>query len=140
MMCQDVMKPARYATPETTIRDAAITMRDDGVGFLPVCDERGRVLGTVTDRDITIRAVATGEQIDKPVATIMTPQVVACRPTDDLSYAEELMSQAKVSRIMCVNEQGLLEGVISLSDIVQVDDTSRAASTLRNVSEREARV
>jgi CBS domain-containing protein len=63
--------------------------------------------------------------------------VVGCRPGDDLAYALELMSQEQVSRIVCVDEEGMLEGIISLSDIAQLEDSALAFSTLRNISERE---
>jgi CBS domain-containing protein len=97
------------------------------------------VVGTITDRDITIRAVASHEATAQPLEKFMTRSIVACRPTDDLAYAQELMSQEKVSRIMCINADGVLEGVISLSDIAQLEDGARASATLRNVSDREAR-
>ena len=141
MLCQDLMKSSvKCVSPETTVEQAAETMRDEGVGFLPICDPDGHVLGTITDRDITIRAVAYHESPDEPIERFMTPHVVACRATDDLRYAEELMSQEKVSRIMCIGLDGTLEGVISLSDIAQLEDGTRASSTLRNVSDREIRL
>ena len=141
MLCQDLMKSAvKCVSPETTVEQAAGMMRDEGVGFLPICDPDGHVLGTITDRDITIRAVAYHESTDEPIERFMTAHVVACRPTDDLSYAEELMSQEKVSRIMCIGTDGALEGVISLSDIAQLEDGARAMATLRNVSDREIRL
>jgi CBS domain-containing protein len=141
MMCQDVMKSSvKCVSPTTTVEDAAVLMRDEGVGFLPVCDVSRRVIGTITDRDITIRAVAGREPKDQPLEKFMTRSVVACRASDDLVYAQELMSQEKVSRIMCVDELGILEGIISLSDIAQLEDGARASATLRNVSDREARL
>jgi CBS domain-containing protein len=141
MMCQDVMKSTvKCVAPTTTVEDAAVMMRDEGIGFLPVCDVSRRVIGTITDRDITVRAVAGREPTDQPVENFMTKSVVACRPSDDLAYAQELMSQEKVSRIMCVDELGILEGIISLSDIAQLEDGARASATLRNVSDREARI
>jgi len=140
MMCQDLMKTAIHCvSPTTTVEDAAVRMRDEGVGFLPICDADQHVLGTITDRDIVIRAVAEHQDLSQPVSTFMTNSIVGCRSTDDLSYAEELMSQEKVARIMCINEDGVLEGIISLSDIAQVEtESGRASATLRNVSEREA--
>ena len=141
MLCQDVMKvDLKCVSPQTTLGDAAIIMRDEGVGFLPVCDAAHQVLGTLTDRDITIRAVASSAASDQPVDSFMTRNVVACRSTDDLFRAQELMSQEKVSRIMCVDEDGGLEGVISLSDIAQLERGARAATTLQDVSDREARL
>lgn len=139
MICQNLMKTAKSVSPQATVRDVAMRMSEEGIGFLPVCDDAGRVLGTITDRDIAMRVVATGQSSDGAIENVMTREVVACRAMDDLHYAEELMSQAKVSRIMCVSEIGVLEGVISLSDIAQVEDGSRASGILRNVSEREAR-
>jgi hypothetical protein len=56
-----------------------------------------------------------------------------------LAYALELMSQEKVSRILCVNEEGMVEGVISLSDIARLEDGALASGTLRNISDREVR-
>jgi CBS domain-containing protein len=121
----------------TTLEEAAVRMRDDVIGFLPVCDDAGRAIGTITDRDITIRAFASGESGSRPVEPFTTRSVVACRPSDDLAYAVDLMSLEKVSRILCVNEEGVLEGVISLSDIAQIKDGALASYTLRNVSDRE---
>lgn len=139
-MCQDLMKSdVTCISPVSTLEEAALRMRDEGIGFLPVCDEAGRVVGTITDRDITIRAFASGEPGSQPVEPFMTCSVVGCRPTDDLAYALELMSQEKVSRILCVDAEGLLEGVISLSDIAQLEEGTLASGTLRNISDREVR-
>lgn len=141
LCCRDVMKSdVKCLDPQETVMDAAVRMREEGIGFLPVCDDTGQVLGTITDRDVTVRVVAVGESTAWPVGNYMTPRAVACRPSDDLATAEEIMSQEQVSRILCVNERGELEGVISLSDIAQVEEEGRAARTLRDVSEREVRI
>ncbi|MGH8176380.1 MAG: CBS domain-containing protein [Steroidobacter sp.] len=139
MLCSDIMKiDIECVSPETSIRDAARKMRDQNVGFLPACDESMRVVGTITDRDITVRAVAANRPPEKPVEEILTHGIIACRPEDDLSCARELMSQHQISRIMCINRSGRIEGVISLSDIVDWDDIG-GASVLREVSARERR-
>lgn len=140
MMCQDVMKTDVHCiSPGTTVQRAAIIMRDENIGFLPVCDGFRRVVGTITDRDLAIRVIASAAGFAEPVAKFLTPRVVECLPTDDLTYAQELMSQEKVSRVLCVNERDELQGVISLSDIAEVDNGGRAAATLRKVSQRESR-
>jgi len=140
MLCRDLMKTeVRCVTPETTIAVAAALMRDEQVGFLPVCDTAGNVLGTITDRDIAIRVVAEYEPPDRPVDLFMTRHVIACQARDSLDTAQEAMAEFQVSRILCVDENGLLEGVISLSDIAQVAGDGAASATLRNVSAREAR-
>ena len=65
-------------------------MREDNIGFLPVCDQLGKVLGTLTDRDIAIRVVADGRLPTTMVEDVMTSEVVACSPKDTLEKAEAL--------------------------------------------------
>jgi CBS-domain-containing membrane protein len=139
MKCQDIMKTdVECVSPDTSIQSAARKMRDHNVGFLPVCNEELRVSGTITDRDLAIRAVAEGRPSSTSVAAIMSIDVIACRPEDPLSYARELMAQHHKSRIMCLDREGRVAGVISLSDIAQLDEIS-ALDTLRQVSSREVR-
>lgn len=139
MLCKDIMKAdIECISPESPAREAAGKMRDRNVGFLPVCDRAMHPVGTVTDRDIAVRLVAEDGASTAPVQSIMTREVVCCRPEDDLNYARELMAQNQVSRIICVDRSGRIEGVISLSDIADLDEKLGAA-TLREVSSREAR-
>lgn len=140
MRCEEIMKrDVECLSPRNTIEDAALRMRDSNVGFLPVCDPSKKVLGTLTDRDIVVRCVAARAPMSTLVETVMTREVVACRPQDDIQRAEQLMAQHAKSRIMCLDENGRLVGVISLSDIAQVEDGARALDTLRQVSQREVR-
>ena len=140
MKCEDVMKTVvECVSPEDTVLEAAQRMRDQQVGFLPVCGESKEVLGTVTDRDIAVRLVAEGRPGTTPIAEIMSHEVVACSPYDSIKRAEQLMSEQQKSRIMCTDEGGQLVGVISLSDIAQ-QDTGHAVRVLRNVTLREARI
>jgi CBS domain-containing protein len=139
MKCLDIMKTdIECVSADTSIQAAARKMRDQNVGFLPVCDEGMRVSGTVTDRDLAIRALAEGRPPATPVSSLMSIDVIACRPDDPLSYARELMAQHHKSRIMCLSATGRLEGVISLSDIAQLDEVA-GLDTLRQVSSREVR-
>jgi CBS domain-containing protein len=140
MRCETIMKrDVECITPQETVQDAARLMRDDRIGFLPVCDDSRKVLGTVTDRDLAMRVLAEGRAPSTRVEAVLTREVVACRPDEDLRHAEELMGRHQKSRIMCVDEQGRLVGVISLSDIAQKEKGTRASQTLREVSQREAR-
>jgi CBS domain-containing protein len=127
-------------SPLDTVMDAARRMRDHNIGFLPVCDDSKRVVGTLTDRDIAIRLVAEDEPTTTTVEEVMSTNVVACGPDDDLHDAEDVMADSHVSRLVCVDEDGLLVGVMSLSDIAQEDDSQHVAQTLRRVSEREAAI
>jgi CBS domain-containing protein len=123
-----------------TVAQAAALMRDEQIGFIPVCDEGRNVIGTLTDRDIVVRVVAEGESPNEPVERFMSCEVVECRSDDDLSIAQDLMGEMQVSRMLCVDENGQLEGVISLSDIAQLGDGTAGAATLRNVTVRETRM
>jgi CBS domain-containing protein len=93
----------------------------------------------LTDRDIAIRVVAAKKRASTLVEDVMTREVVACRSRDDVRDAERAMAKNHKSRIMCVDADGRLLGVISLSDIAQHEKGGRASETLREVSEREAR-
>jgi CBS domain-containing protein len=139
MKCSELMKTEiEVVAPSDTVLDAALRMRDRNIGFLPVCDGEMRVVGTLTDRDIAIRLVAEDRPADIAIEQVMSPNVVACRPDEELHAAEQFMAEQQVSRIMCVDEEGVLVGVLSLSDIALCDDAEHVADTLRRVSEREA--
>ena len=135
--CLDIMKrDISCLSPQASVQSAAATMRDQNLGFLPVCDDSDHVLGTVTDRDIAIRVVADQRSAQTTAEEIMTPEVVACLAEDDIEEAQQLMAQHRKSRILCLDDDGRLAGVISLSDIAdRLGDG--AARTLRAVSRRE---
>ena len=140
MRCEEIMKrDVDCVSPRDTVEDAAARMRDENIGFLPVCDQSRKVLGTLTDRDIVIRLVAAKKPASTFVEEILTREVIACRPEDTVRDAEKAMAKNHKSRIMCVDDGGRLVGVISLSDIAQHDRAGRAADTLRGVSEREVK-
>jgi CBS domain-containing protein len=139
MKCKDIMKSdVECVPPEASIHRAAAVMRDANVGFLPVCNESMQVMGTVTDRDLVIRGLAEGRADTTPVRDLMTRHLVACNPDDELDHARELMASHQKSRIVCVNRNGRLEGVISLSDLAQLGETT-GIETLREVASRESR-
>ena len=140
MKCYEVMKrPVSCLSATDTCQQAAQKMRDENVGFLPVCDSRRKILGAVTDRDIVVRLVAERHAPDARVEEIMSRDLVTCNEKDDLRQAEELMGQHHKSRILCVDTQGLLVGIISLSDIARVEEASYLKDTWRRVAEREVR-
>jgi CBS domain-containing protein len=115
-------------------------MAERNIGFLPIRDGKGQVVGTLTDRDIVVRVVARG--LD-PAATLLqdvyTRDIVACAPDDELSVAEALMSKHKKSRIICLDAARHLAGVISLSDVARFETGARSSALLRAVAQREAR-
>jgi len=140
MLCRDVMKgDVRFVTAQTTVAQAAALMRDEQIGFLPICDPSRIVIGTLTDRDIAIRVVADNHSANEPVARFMSPGAATCLSDENLSAAQDLMGEMQISRMLCVEVDGRLEGVISLSDIAQLGDGTNATATLRSVTVREAR-
>ncbi|WP_437489751.1 CBS domain-containing protein [Sorangium sp. So ce1014] len=139
MLCKEIMKrEIQSVMTEDTIQTAACKMRDANVGFLPVCDDQGKVLGTLTDRDLAIRVLADNRPLSTKAGDVMTRAVVACRPDDEVQRAEQLMGQHHKSRVLCTEADGRLVGIISLSDIAQREDDKNTAQTIRRVTEREA--
>ena len=141
MRCEEIMKrTVECVTAKDSVQVAARKMRDENVGFLPVCENGSKVIGTITDRDIAIRACADDKPASKTkIADVMTREVVSCKPSDDISRAEELMGKHHKSRMICIDDGGKLAGVISLSDIAQ-HQADAGAQTLREVTTREAQV
>ena len=114
-------------------------MAERGIGFVPVCYGR-KVIGTLTDRDIVVRVVAQGLQPSEvKVSDVFSREVVSCSPDDELIVAEALMSKHKKSRIICLDQDDGLAGVISLSDVARVETGAHSAALLRSVAQREAR-
>ena len=141
MQCQDLMKTEvetfREHDPVSAI---ARRMLEVNIGFVPICDPDGRPVGTLTDRDIALRVCAHDLRASETRASdVMSREIVTCRETDDLEEAERLMARHHKSRMMIVDEDGRLQGVISLSDVVDEERDDRAAETMRLVAEREVR-
>jgi len=138
MRCEDIMKrDVVCVSPDETVAIVARRMRDEGVGFVPVCDEDRSVLGTITDRDLVVRLLAENRPVSTRVYEVMTRDVVACSQTDKIRDASRKMADHQKSRILCLGERNELVGVISLSDLAQADDRV-AARTLQKVTAREA--
>ena len=140
MLCQDIMKRnVECLDHKDTAETAARIMRELNIGFLPVCDGN-RVLGVVTDRDLAIRVLADGRGPETRIDKVMTGAIVFCRPEDELHTAEWRMAENHVGRMLVLDDDRQLVGVISLSDISVYEQSTRAADTLRQVSRREAHV
>jgi CBS domain-containing protein len=139
MKCRDIMSRNLETLSETdTIAAAARRMADDGVGFLPVCDAKGKVLGVVTDRDLVTRAIAKGlDARTTSAAMVMTAPALTCRADADLRRAEELMAGERKARLV-ITEDGVAVGVLSVADLVEHGPGRDALKTLRAVLYREA--
>ena len=140
MKVQDVMtrNPASV-TPGTTIREAAQLMQRHDTGIVPVVDEqdRKRLVGVVTDRDIAIRVVAQGLSPDTRVSEVMSHSSIStCSPNDDVENVMEAMSKEQVRRIPIVDERGSLVGIVAQADIVRkARDDRKAEQTVEAISQ-----
>ncbi len=133
MRVEEVMSPASGCREGDPVRKCARMMRDEEIGFAPVCNQAGEPVGAVTDRDLAIRVLADGLSADEPIDRFMTRDVVACRLGDDLKDAERLMRDRQKSRIMVCDDSGKLQGVISLADVAEVESDESIGDTVQQV-------
>jgi CBS domain-containing protein len=122
--------------PATSIKDAAEKMRALDVGFLPVC-EGEKAVGILTDRDITIRHVADGQNPYRVKARdIMTPNVFSCFEDQDVEELARYMQEHEVRRVIVVDRADRIVGVVSLGDLSKVKgEESLAGETLKDIAE-----
>lgn len=124
----------RSVSPNDTIQSAACIMRDEDTGAVPVV-ENGRAIGIVTDRDIVIRAVAEGGQLNGPVRDIVTANLVWVSPDMSTREAAELMSEHQIRRLPVVENECLV-GIVSIGDLaVKEGKDGRVGDTLQHISE-----
>jgi len=120
MKIQNIMTTSvASCSPDTNLAAAAGLLWESDCGWLPIADGEGRVVGVVTDRDICM-AVATKSRLasEIPVREIMTGAVYACHPNDDVKSAIKTMRNEKVLRLPVVDDDGRLQGIISMNDIM----------------------
>ncbi len=135
MQCQDIMeKDVECVSPRDTVEDAAIRMRDEDVGFLPVCDQSKKVLGTLTDRDIVVRAVA--EDLDPKTTTlsdICSRDLVTVSADDSAETALDLMRTHALRRLPVV-DRGAPVGIVSIGDLATGREAGSALSEISSAS------
>jgi CBS domain-containing protein len=137
MRVKEVMTPCvEVIHPDSTLQEAAAKMKARDIGPLPVCED-GRLVGMLTDRDITVRATAEGEDPTAiRVRDVMTPQVVSCFEGQLVGEAALLMQEHQVRRLVVLDRDQRLVGIVSLGDLaVQTSDEELAGQTLEQVSE-----
>ncbi len=137
MLVRDIMtKNVECVAPDDTLQTAARKMRDLDVGPMPVCDN-DRLAGMLTDRDIAIRAVAEGRDPNSTkVRDAMTPDLVYCFEDQNVEEAAELMRDRQIRRVLVLNRDKKLTGIVSLGDLaVEGPSKRQAGETVRAVSE-----
>ena len=119
--------------PDATINEAAQIMKNLNVGSVPVC-EGSKPVGILTDRDITIKNVADGQNSNTPVKQIMTSDIIKGSPDMSIDEAAEKMANNQIRRLPIVENDNLV-GIISLGDLaVQSKSDMEAGKALSNIS------
>ena len=118
MLVREAMTPhAEWITPDITLKDAALRMRDQDIGCLPI-GENDRLVGMLTDRDLACRAVAQGlDAATTKVADVMTKGITWCFDDETVDDIVERMEQKQIHHIPVLNRQKRMIGILSLSDL-----------------------
>lgn len=133
MELKDIMSTdVHKISSQDTVAQAAQMMQEYNVGSLPVCDNE-KLVGVITDRDITINAVARGQVPTTKVSTAMSSDVVYGRPDMDIHEAAEIMGDKQIRRLPIV-DSGKVVGIVALGDLAVesklVDDAGDALSDI----------
>ena len=130
LMSRDV----KVIGPDETIGEAAKTMRDGGFGMMPV-GENDRMIGTISDRDIAIRAVAEGKDAGTRVRDVMSTGIAWAYEDDTVENAVTVMGKHQVRRLPVVNRDKRLVGIVALGDFaVERSEIQPAAQALAEIS------
>ena len=139
MQAKKIMTPdVECISPEMPIQEAAGKMKSLDVGFLPVC-ENDKLIGTITDRDIVLRVVAEGRNIgDCTARDVMGQDQDVCWRYDDDSVDDiaDYMAEKTIRRVLILNHDKRLVGVISIGDLAQArGEQKKAGETIKEISE-----
>jgi CBS domain-containing protein len=120
MKVRDVMtRPACMCNPDTRLDEASRRMEHSGCGTLAVVDSLRRITGILTDRDLAVAIGQTSLHPSQiPVAQAMTQPVYTCTADETLSTVVDRMADARVRRVPVVDNEGRVQGVVSIDDIV----------------------
>ena len=130
LMSRDV----KVISPDMSIQEAAREMRDGDFGLLPV-GEDDRMIGTISERDITIRAVAEGKNAGTKVRDVMSEGVAWAYEDDSVEAAAKIMSERQVRRLPVVDRNKRLVGIVALGDFaVESSEIRPAAQALSEIS------
>jgi CBS domain-containing protein len=127
------------ARPDDTVASVARLMKENDIGPVPIVDDnnRKRLVGIVTDRDLAIKVVAAGRDPQTtPVSEVMTTNVITCRDNDDIETALDAMSTQQLRRIPVVDDGNMLLGIIAQADIAtRMDSPEKTGEVVKEISE-----
>lgn len=131
-------KGVECVEPDILVSVVATKMRDLDVGAIPVC-EKDRLVGMITDRDITCRVVADGSDLSKITARdVMTKKVIYCRDTEELNDAIRIMEDKQIRRMPAIGEDKRMVGMLSLGDVSHAASRELSGEVIRAVSDHHA--
>lgn len=123
-------------TPDATLQQVAQMMKQHDCGQIPVVDQQRQPLGVITDRDIAVRAVAQGSDLAKATAgDYMTSPVTTVRDNSDLNDVAKLMEQNQIRRVVVVDQQGCVAGIVAQADIALAGHDGKTAEVVKQVSQ-----
>lgn len=130
-----MVQHVRSVSVDAMLQAAARAMKESNVGILPVVDG-GRLVGVVTDRDITIRATAEGlDPTRSAVRSAMTPQTFSVFEDQSLAEAARIMVDKHVHRLLVVDRHQQVVGILSLDDLARLPgEESEVGTVLRDLS------
>jgi CBS domain-containing protein len=140
MQIREIMTPNPVCcTPDSTVQEIARMMKDNDCGCIPVVDSMSgmKPVGTITDRDITIRTVADNhDPINTKASDIMTTNIATVRPEMTLEECFDVMEDREIRRVLVVDNQGKCNGIVAQADIVQSGaNPIRTNKVIREISE-----
>lgn len=135
----DVMtRGVRSMSVSDTLQFAAQAMDELDVGAIPVC-EGDRLVGMITDRDITVRGVAQGRPVETTqLGEVMSRDVQSCSEDDDLEKVTRRMRDAQIRRLPVLDRDQHLVGMLSLGDVAAKAGSEQAALALADISQPAA--
>ena len=128
-----------WVGPDFTVPEIARRMRSEDIGSLPVA-YNDRLIGMVTDRDIVLRAVADGGDIERVTAKqVMSAEVLYCFEDESVAAVLKNMGDNQIRRLPVLDRDKRLVGVVSLGDLSRAA-TQKAGGALRDISEKPANI
>ncbi|GBF26988.1 hypoxic response protein 1 [bacterium MnTg02] len=139
MKVKDVMhEGVEWVEPNTSISNLAVMMKKEDIGAVPI-GENDKLIGMVTDRDITVRAVANGDDMSKLTARdVMTSGIIYCRDNEELADALRIMENKRVRRLPVINEDKRMVGILSIGDIADAASHELSGEVIAAVSAHHA--